>query len=66
MAGGRSGRRDYEEEERVFLREYLQRLPEFLRVEAAGVASNIHVNNRSTNTKELNVDGVKPPPGNGS
>jgi predicted permease len=61
-----SSERYDQEEGRVFVREYLQRLEELPEVEAAGLTGNIHLNTTSTNTMDLNVDGVEPPPGNRS
>jgi predicted permease len=51
------------EEGRVFVREYLDRLAQLPGVTAAGITSNIHLNTTSTNTIDVNVDGVEPPPG---
>ena len=58
-----SGERYNSEEGRVFLRGYLERLAQAPGVSAAGVISNIHMNTTSTQTIDINVDGVEPPPG---
>ncbi|MFC1661319.1 ABC transporter permease, partial [Gemmatimonadota bacterium] len=51
------------EEGRVFVREYLDRLTQLPGVTGVGLTSNIHLNTTSTNTMDLNVDGVEPPRG---
>jgi predicted permease len=51
------------EEGRVFTREYLHRLAASPEVEAAGFINNIHMNTTSTQTIEVNVDGIDPPQG---
>jgi predicted permease len=51
------------DEGRVFIREYLDRMAGHAGVSGAGVISNIHMNTTSTQTLNLNVDGVDPPPG---
>jgi predicted permease len=51
------------DEGRVFSREYLDRMAELPGVTAVGLISNIHLNTTSTQTLDLNVDGVEPPPG---
>ncbi len=54
----------YEEESgRQFVREYLDRLDQLPEVVSAGVVGNIHLNTTSTQTMDLNVDGVEPPQG---
>ncbi|MGW8267285.1 MAG: ABC transporter permease [Longimicrobiales bacterium] len=58
-----SSERYDEEEGRVFVREYLARLNQLPEVVAAGAAGNFHLTTTSTNTMDLNVDGVEPPPG---
>jgi predicted permease len=58
-----SGERYNEEEGRVFLRSYLDRLVNTPEVISVGTISNIHMNTTSTQTLELNVDGIEPPPG---
>ena len=58
-----SSERYDEEEGRVFLREYLARLNQLPEVASVGVAGNFHLTTTSTNTMDLNVDGVEPPPG---
>jgi predicted permease len=52
-----------EEEGSIFLRSYLDRLVNAPEVVSAGTISNIHMNATSTQTLELNVDGIEPPPG---
>ncbi|MBT8396075.1 MAG: ABC transporter permease, partial [Gemmatimonadetes bacterium] len=58
-----SGDRYNDEEGRIFLRTYLDRLQAAPEVTAAGIISNIHMNTTSTQTLDVNVDGVEPPPG---
>jgi len=58
-----SAERYNEEEGRIFLRSYLERLEQAPEVAAAGVISNIHMNTTSTQTLDVNVDGVESPPG---
>jgi len=57
-----SAERYNNEEGRVFLRSYLDRLAQLPEVATAGVISNIHMNTTSTQTIEVNVDGIEPPP----
>jgi putative ABC transport system permease protein len=54
------------EEGRVFVREYLERLNQLPEVVTAGTAANFHLTTTSTNTMDVNVDGVEPPPGSRS
>jgi predicted permease len=56
-----SGERYNEEEGRVFVHDYLERLSRMPGIEGAGIISNIHMNTTSTQTLDLNVDGVQPP-----
>jgi len=58
-----SSERYDEESGRQFVREYLDRLEQLPEVVAAGVVGNIHLNTTSTQTMDLNVDGVEPPQG---
>ncbi len=58
-----SGERYNSEEGRIFLRTYLDRLREAPEVSSVGVINNIHMNTTSTQTLDVNVDGVEPPPG---
>ena len=58
-----SAERYNNEEGRVFLRSYLERLEQAPGIAAAGVISNIHMNMTSTQTLDVNVDGIEPPPG---
>lgn len=58
-----SSERYNQEEGRVFVREYLERLNRLPQVVAAGVTGNFHLTTTSTTTMDLNVDGVEPPPG---
>jgi len=58
-----SSERYAEVEGRVFVQEYLDRLTQLPEVVAAGAIGNIHLNTTSTQTMDLNVDGVEPPPG---
>ena len=58
-----SAERYNSEEGRIFLRSYLDRLRQAPEVAAAGVISNIHMNTTSTQTMEVNLDGIEPPPG---
>lgn len=58
-----SSERYNEEEGRVFVREYLERLNQQPDMVAAGAIGNIHLNTTSTQTMDLNVDGVEPPRG---
>jgi len=58
-----SSERYNEEEGRVFVRGFLERLREAPGIAAAGVINNIHMNTTSTQTLDLNVDGFDPPPG---
>ncbi|MCJ7629736.1 MAG: ABC transporter permease, partial [Longimicrobiales bacterium] len=58
-----SAERYNDEEGRIFLRSYLERLGQAPGVAAAGVISNIHMNTTSTQTLDVNVDGIEPPPG---
>ena len=58
-----SGERYNEDEGRIFLRSYLDRLRETPEVASVGVISNIHMNTTSTQTIDLNVDGIEPPQG---
>jgi predicted permease len=45
------------------VRGYLDRLRQEPTIQAAGIISNIHMNTTSTQTLEVNVDGIEPPPG---
>jgi predicted permease len=58
-----SSERYDQEEGRVFVREYLERLSQLPEVVAAGAVGNFHLNTTSTQSMDLNVDGVEPPPG---
>jgi predicted permease len=58
-----SGERYNREEGRIFLRTYLDRLNDAPAVSAAGMINNIHMNTTSTQTIDINVDGMEPPPG---
>ena len=58
-----SSERYNEVEGRVFVQEYLDRLSQLPEVVAAGAIGNIHLNTTSTQTMDLNVDGVEPPQG---
>ncbi len=58
-----SSERYDEESGRVFVRQYLERLRRLPEVASAGLTGNIHLNTTSTNTMDLNVDGVEPPQG---
>ena len=58
-----SAERYNNEEGRIFLRGYLERLEQAQAVIAAGIISNIHMNTTSTQTLDINVDGMEPPPG---
>ncbi|MGD2122248.1 MAG: ADOP family duplicated permease, partial [Gemmatimonadota bacterium] len=58
-----SGERYNQEEGRLFLRTYLDRLNQTPGVEAAGVIDNIHMSTTSTQTMDVNIDGFEPPPG---
>ena len=58
-----SGERYNDEEGRIFLQTYLDRLREAPEVTAAGIINNIHMNTTSTQTLDVNVDGIEPPQG---
>ncbi|MFH1764421.1 MAG: FtsX-like permease family protein, partial [Gemmatimonadota bacterium] len=58
-----SAERYNNEEGRIFLRSYLERLEQAPGIAAAGVISNIHMNTTNTRTLDVNVDGIEPPPG---
>ncbi len=58
-----SSERYDQETGRLFVRQYLERLRRLPEVAAAGMTGNIHLNTTSTNTTDLNVDGVEPPEG---
>jgi predicted permease len=61
-----SSERYDEDEGRVFVREYLERLNQLPEVVAAGAIGNFHLTTTSTSTMDLNVEGVEPPPGSRS
>ena len=52
-----------EEEGRIFLQSYLDRLGQTPEVASVGVISNIHLNLTSIQNLDLNVDGIEPPKG---
>jgi predicted permease len=56
-----SGERYNQEEGRIFVRSYLERLSQIPGIEGAGIISNIHMNTTSTQLLDINVDGVQPP-----
>ncbi len=58
-----SAERYDEESGRVFVHQYLERLRRLPEVASAGMTGNIHLNTTSTNTMDLNVDGVEAPQG---
>jgi predicted permease len=58
-----SGERYGVEEGRAFVRELQDRLNQLPGIAGAGMISNIHMNTTSTQTLDINVDGVEPPPG---
>ncbi len=58
-----SSERYDQEAGRVFVREYLDRLARLPEVAAAGMTGNLHLTTTTTNTMDLNVDGVEPPQG---
>jgi predicted permease len=58
-----SGERYSQEEGRIFVREYQDRLGRIPGIAGAGMISNIHMNTTSTQTLDINVDGVESPPG---
>ena len=54
----------YEDEEaRLFLEEYVQRVAALPGVRAVGVTGNLHLNPLNTSLARVNVEGVEPPPG---
>jgi predicted permease len=58
-----SGERYNNEEGRIFVRSYLDRLREAPGIEAVGAINNIHMNTTSTQMIDVNIDGVEPPTG---
>jgi predicted permease len=52
-----------EEESQEFYRQLEDRLAQLPGVEAVGRAGNLHLNQLSTQTARVNVDGIDPPPG---
>ena len=58
-----SAERYNQEEGRTFIESYLVRLQQAPDITSAGLADNIHLNTTNTQTMDLNVDGVEPPPG---
>jgi predicted permease len=58
-----SAERYNSEEGRIFIRTFLDRLEQAPEVAEAGMINNIHMNTTSTQTTEINVDGIEPPPG---
>jgi putative ABC transport system permease protein len=51
-----------EEEGRLFLRSYYERIEQIPGVQAVGLTNNLHLNSLSTSTTRINVAGVDPPP----
>ena len=51
-----------EDEGRLFMRSYIERVEQISGVQAVGLTSNLHLNTLSTNTIRINVAGVEPPP----
>jgi len=51
-----------EEEGRLFMRSYFERMEQVPGVQAVGLTNNLHLNTLSTNSIRINVAGVEPPP----